>query len=106
MNKLQTNVLEALVSIKVMRADYIPTALYEALDCSEHSIEDAIIELLEDGAYLVPDEMALSVDSIDVILGYAKEVELTLEFGFGSVLESYVISKLDDLLGTDLLETM
>ena len=67
---------------------------------------DKTLEILEDGAYIQPEDMALDVDSIDRVLEYGKERDLTLEFGFGSVLESYVISKLEELLKVDLLEWM
>jgi len=104
MNKLQSLVLEQLVTRATRHADYKPTPLYEALDCHENSLEDAILEVLEDGAYIVPADMSLSLDSIERILEYGVEVDLTLEFGFGSVLESYVISQISRLIGVDLLE--
>lgn len=106
MNRLQNTVLEALVSKQVKSAEYIPIALYEALDTADSIIVEDILDLLDRGAYVAPDEMALSVDSIDTILRYGRDKSLTMEFGFGSILESYIVSMLSELLGADLLECM
>ena len=111
MNYLQAKVLEDLIYGKVKEAienveTEIPNALYQALDCGENDLEDAILELLENQAYIQPDEMGLNVDSIDVILEFAKDKELSLEFGFGSVLETFVIDQVGIILDYDLLEDM
>ena len=111
MNNLQQRVLEELVYSKVKEALdnkelNIPTALFEALDCSEDELNDAVMELLENGAYVQPDEMSLSVDSIDVMLEFALERNLTLTFGFGSVLETFVIDQISFIIDCDLIEWM
>lgn len=104
MNKIQKQLLENHIKLMVETSEYIPTALIEALDTSDNLIVDDILNVLNFGAYFVPDEMVLSIDSIDVILDYAKDVKLDMTLGFGSYLESYVISELGFLLKEDLLE--
>ena len=106
MNKLQLEVLENLVREKIMEMDYIPTALYNALDSNENRLDDDIMDLLECGAYIVPDEMILTVEDIDTVLEYGMDYELDITLGFGSVLESYVMTELSNILGVDFIELM
>jgi len=107
MNKLQANILEGLIIRAVKNnQDVISITLLEALDCSENGLEDSILELLEDGSYIQPSDMTLSIGSIDNILDYTKEKKLGLEFGFSSILESYVISTISEIIEIDLLEWM
>ena len=110
MNKIQNEVIEEFVNLKVIQFENCterePEALYEALDCQSHSLADAIIELLEDGAYIQPEDTRFSCDSIDEILEYAELVELDIMLGFGSVVESFVLSQVGFILKMDLIELM
>jgi hypothetical protein len=110
MNRIQNEVIEEFVNIKVAQFENFterePEALYEALDCQGHSLADAIIEMLANGAYIQPDDTRFSRDSIDEILEYAELVELDITLGFDSVVESFVLNSVDLILNIDLIELM
>jgi hypothetical protein len=106
MNKLEKQVLEEMITRKIIRTNRIPVALCEALDCTENSLEDGILTVLNDKAYIERNDLELNIDAIDTVLKYGRDKELDLEFGFSSILESYVISTISEIIEIDLLEWM
>jgi len=106
MNKLQESVLVEIVTRRVMKMNYICPALCEALSCTENNLEDGIMEFLNDEAYIQDGDLRMEISNIDIVLRYAKEKDLDMSFGFSSILESFVVSGISEVINIDLLEWM
>jgi len=106
MNAIQIESLELFILKQTSKHSMTtPNALYEALGCTvSRAFETAIFELLDDNAYVQPNDLTLSTYAIQDILDYGAEVDLDITLGFGSVLESYVVSNVGIILEMDLIE--
>lgn len=106
MNKLQALALQEYITRQIEeyeQEDLISYTLLEALGL-EGDLVEQVLDLLDKQAYIQPDELTLSVRSIDELLEFAEFKGLSLEHGIGSILESYVMSELSLILELDLLE--
>ena len=105
MSSLSIKVLEHMVAIKVVvyKEQFDVDTLCEVLDCNHTTLDEAIVEVLEDNAVIIDvDEFSLS--TINEVLIYARNKGLDMTLGFETFVESYIVSELSDILGCDLLE--
>lgn len=106
MNNLEALTLRRLIIRQLnkhQQEELISNTLVEALGF-KNDFESQIMDILSKQAYIQPDGIRLSTSSIDELLQFAIDKELTFDYGIGSILETYVMNELSRILDLDLLE--
>jgi hypothetical protein len=105
MNLLQQAILEKFINEQLVKNDNLITAtLIQALNTTEENLLNAIMEIIKNQAFVENDQMKLDTYEIDEIVCYGNLKKLDFTLGFSTILESYVMSTLTEILEIDLIE--
>ena len=106
MNEIEKQIIENYIYEKVREIeDQVPSVLYAVLgNAGQFSIKDEVLELIQRGRYVEPDEMIITSKEMDVLIEYAEEKHLDLSLGMKSVIETFVLDQIGIILDMELLE--